>query len=80
MYYQFKNTNSNFYKIFMCIYFLRWEIKTGIADINFRVFFKNPQCQRKFITLTCISNLIKNWFNSSKQNTLEHVKHNKALR
>ena len=32
--------NSNFYQVFEWIYFLRWKIKTDIAETNFYVFSK----------------------------------------
>ena len=68
--------NSNFYKIFPWIYFLRRKIKTGIEQTGFCVLFRNLKLSPWRVA---ISNFIKKWFNSSNQITLGHVKHNKSL-
>ena len=49
--------NSDFYKIFAWIYFLRREIKRDIAQTGFRVLWH-----------LAIRTLIKKWFNSSTPN------------
>ena len=51
--------NSDFYKIFAWIYFLRREIKTDIAQTGFRVLFKSLKLSPWRVA---ISNLIKKWF------------------
>ena len=51
--------NSDFYKIFAWINFLRREIKTDIARTGFRVLFKSLKLSPWRVA---ISNLIKKWF------------------
>ena len=44
---------SGFYKIFTWVYFLRWEIKTDIAQICFCVLFKN--LKNLILSLNCLT-------------------------
>ena len=57
-----KAVNNSFYKIFAWIYLLRQEIRADIAQIDFRVLFKNLILSPWRVG---ISNLIKKWLNSS---------------
>ena len=75
---------SGFYKIFASIYFLRWKIKTDIAQIGFRVcesFIKlilSLDCSE----LDCLSVIsLKNGLLIvlANQITLEHVKYKTLL-
>ena len=68
---------SSFYKIFKWIHFFRLEIKAG-ADWFSRIIQK-PDIVHLTAWCVAIGNLIKKWFNSSNQVTLEHVKHQKSL-
>ena len=72
--------SSSFYKIFAWTYFLSREIKTDIAQIGFCVLLKDLIVKYIIdVWLSVIWYLIKKWFNSSNQITLEHVKHNKSF-
>ena len=76
---------SSFYKIFAWIYFLRWKIKTDIAQIGFCILFKNFKnliLSLDCLTLACLSVI---WLNNgllivlANQITLEHIKYNISL-